>query len=58
MTFWTNEKLQQAALDEALRHGASRDDVGRLRELFRQRAVEKYQTPLIPDDADTHTAEV
>ena len=48
--YWTAEKLEEAAARELLSHGGSRDELSRLREYFRKRAQDKYQTVLIPDD--------
>jgi hypothetical protein len=39
----------QMALDEAARHGASREDLSKLREQFRKRAEQKFETALSPD---------
>jgi hypothetical protein len=39
----------QMALDEAARHGASREDLSRLREYFRKRAEDKFETALSPE---------
>jgi hypothetical protein len=50
MTFWTNERLEEAAVSELLKHGGSHEDLSRLREHFRKRAEEKYQDVLIPAD--------
>jgi hypothetical protein len=47
---WTEERLEAPAIGELISHGGSRDDLSRLREHFRKRAVEKYQAPLIPDE--------
>ena len=53
--YWTAEKLEEAAASELLSHGGSRNELSRLREHFRKRALDKYQIVLIPDDTSAQS---
>ena len=40
---WTAERLEQAAIDELLRHGGNKRDAALLRQQFRQQADEEIK---------------
>jgi hypothetical protein len=45
--FWNSERLEQAMLNEAINHGANKQQLALLREQFR--IADKTNNPLQPD---------
>jgi hypothetical protein len=54
---WSPERLEQAAIDEAARHGASQRDLEVLRAQFKKAEDNKSKAEGIPEDNGTQTGQ-
>jgi hypothetical protein len=54
--FWSDERLEQAALSEAARHGASQRDLEVLKAQFKKAEDNKSKAEDIPEDTGSQTS--